>query len=682
MTRSVRPAADSLGTARRRKPVVGFFVDRIDASYQNKLLAALVAATEEVGAALLCFCSGPAHQVRGVPVRHHAFHLATPESIDALVVSTPTLVSAIGHAELSRQIARFQGVPIVSMGAEWAGTASIVLDNADAMQQIVEHLLSDHDCCRIAYVRGPLANTEAQERYRGYVAALHDAGMDPDPQLIVQGDFQPASGAEAVRVLFDERTVVFDALVAANDEMAVAAIHELQRRGVRIPAQVKVTGFDDDVTAQFELPSLSTMRQRISSLALEAVKLAITGMEIDISERLHTLRTELVKRRSCGCPLEREQFSVAAPKRKQHGEHEPALIQQRAALSRQMLEAAPDLLEPEQCEELLDGFFAGLMNKSMTAFIEAWDDVLRVALEHNRELRGYQAVTTALRRSAVPPLIPYPGMLLRAETMLHEARVLLASVIHQRATQLQLQEKRLTARICEVAQSLIVATDAVQLSGSIANHLRDLNIPGCCLAVYEPRFQEGSRNKMRVLLWCRDGQVLPVSGTDQFCFESELVSERYLRVRDGHSAIALPLCFGEEKLGLGIFEVGTRDGTIYEALRAQISAALEAIAHGVILANTDLRRDQLVERAAIQLAELRRCYRAARAVNHSSVPGGVPGEPPTELASKIAQLETTLDELLDMRAHPDTLRAPSRLVQTDRVRDNEELASSTTGLKR
>src|SRR5690606_16740562 len=149
-------------------------------------------------------------------------------------------------------------------------------------------------------------------------------------------------------------------------------------------------------------------------------------------------------------------------------EPEPPLIRQRQALSRQMLECAPELLSPAQCDRLLHGFFAGLMNKSMTAFVEAWDDVLRFAPENDWEVRRYQAITTVLRRGAVPPLIPYPGMLLRAETMLHEARVLLANVIHQRATQLQLQEKRLTARICEVAQSLIVATDTGQLASSVA----------------------------------------------------------------------------------------------------------------------------------------------------------------------------------------------------------------------
>jgi len=644
MTHPVRPFAKRAGAQRsRHPPVIGFLVDRVDDSYQNQLLGALVDATGAVGASLVCFCASPLHPASSGPERHHAFHLASVDSVDALVVSTPTLVCALGHEELTRQLARFSGIPVVSMGAEWNGVASIVLDNEQAMQSITRHLITEHRCRRTAFLRGPVANTEAQARYRGYVAALREAGIEVDTSLIVQGDFHPESGAEAVRVLLDERKVAFDSIVASNDDMAVAAIHALQARGVRVPANVKVAGFDDDVTAQYELPSLTTMRQQVSALAMEAVKLAITGLEIDVSERRHLIRTELVKRRSCGCPLEREQFSVAAPKKPEHGEQEPALIQKRPELLSDMLAAAPDLLGHDSCVKLLDGFLAGLMNKSVTAFVESWDDVLREAIQRGSDLRRFQAITTVLRRGAIPTLIRLPGMLLRAETMLHEARVLLANVIHQRATQRQLQEKRVTGKLCDVAQALIVASDTFQVAETLARHLRELRIPSCCLAVYDPRANASAQRRVRIMLLYRDGEVLPISAGEQFCLESELVSERLLRTRETRSSVVMPLCFGDRRLGIAIFEMGTRDGTVYEALRAQTSAALEAAAHGADVVEVDRERDQLIEQAARELANLRRLSPANS----------------DELDAQLTKLESTLDALLDLRTQPKTLRAPS-----------------------
>ncbi|HEY6725325.1 MAG TPA: substrate-binding domain-containing protein [Polyangiaceae bacterium] len=672
MTRTSR-AGGAAGVPRAGPPVIGFLVDRIDDSYQHKLLAALVAATAELGASLICFCAGPAGQRRAGAEPHHAFHLASPDNIDALVLSTPTLTSAMGHAALMTQIARFPGIPVVSMGAEVEGIASIVLDNGDAMRQVTRHLV-EHDCRRIACIRGPAGNIEAEERYQGYLRALADAGLDPEPQLVVEGDFHAESGVEAIRVLLDERGVRFDGLVAGNDEMAAAAIRELQQRGVRVPAEVKVTGFDDDVAAEYELPSLTTMRQRVAVLAWEAVKLALTGIDIDVSKRRHQLRTELVVRRSCGCPLEREQFSVAAPKRPDHVEHEPPLIQKRPELCLQMMAAAPALLSEEHANQLLDGFFAGLMNRSVTAFVESWDAVLREALRRDLDPRQYQPVTTALRRGAVPPLIQFPGMLLRAETMLHEARVLLANVVHQRATQLQLQERRLLGKLCEVAQSLIVAEDDFQLGSLLVPHLRELGIPGCCLAVYDPRHAAGARNRVRVVLQYRESKSAASDASHRFCYESELVSARFLSFEPGSATIALPLFFGDRKLGLVVFDVGTPDGTVYEAVRAQISAALQATSVNAEARAFNRDRELLIERLGLQLERLQLALRAAGPLqSESPQPGATPTaaterslesgdtweRAASEATLRLADLEDTVRALADASAEPSTLRAPS-----------------------
>ena len=669
MTRAGREGASDVTEV--APPVIGFLVDRIDDSYQHRLLAALVAATEELGASLICLCAGPGGKRKSGAERHHAFHLASPDNIDALVLSTPTLTSAMGQAALMTQVARFPGIPVVSMGAEVEGIASIVLDNGDAMREVTRHLV-EHGCRRVACIRGPMANIEAEQRYQGYLRALVEAGLDPDPQLLVEGDFHAESGMEAIRVLLDERGAKFDALVAGNDEMAVAAIRELQQRGIRIPADVKVTGFDDDVAAQYELPSLTTMRQRVAVLAREAVKLALTGIDIDISERRHQLRTELVVRRSCGCPLEREQFSVAAPKRPDHVEQEPPLIQKRPELCLQMMAAAPNLLSEDDANQLLDGFFAGLMNRSVTAFVESWDAVLRGALGRDLDPRQYQAVTTALRRGAVPPLIQFPGMLLRAETMLHEARVLLANVVHQRATQRQLQERRLIGKLCEVAQSLLVAEDDFQLGSMLVPHLRELGIPGCCLAVYDPRYAAGARNRVRVVLQYRENRTAATDASHRFCYESELVSGRFLNFEPGSASIALPLFFGDRKLGIVVFDVGTPDGTVYEAVRAQISAALQATSVNAEARAFNRDRELLIEKLGVQLERLQQALASADpqkpqkpgSVAPSSLESSLESGDSWERAAseatlRLADLENTVRALADANAEPSTLRAPS-----------------------
>ena len=107
-----------------------------------------------------------------------------------------------------------------------------------------------------------------------------------------------------MRVLLDERGVQFDGLVAANDNMALAALAELQLRGLKVPSDVAVCGFDDVIEASTSTPPLTTMRQpfqRMGQLALEALVANHNGKSVP--PKLF-MPTTLQLRRSCGCMSE------------------------------------------------------------------------------------------------------------------------------------------------------------------------------------------------------------------------------------------------------------------------------------------------------------------------------------------------------------------------------------------
>ena len=83
------------------------------------------------------------------------------------------------------------------------------------MRDAMTHLIDDHGYRRIAFIRGPGVNEEAEERYRVYREVLQEHGMPFNPDLVALGNFQSSSGAEAVRQMLDERHVGFDSIVAA-----------------------------------------------------------------------------------------------------------------------------------------------------------------------------------------------------------------------------------------------------------------------------------------------------------------------------------------------------------------------------------------------------------------------------------------------------------------------------------
>jgi DNA-binding LacI/PurR family transcriptional regulator len=113
---------------------------------------------------------------------------------------------------------------------------------------------------RIGFVGGKAITVEVKERYRGYEAALAEAGVGLDPALVTYGDYTPESGAAAVRELL-ERAGDLDGVFFNSDLMAIAGLDELRAHGRQVPDDVAVVGYDDIALAGHSNPPLTTVRQ-------------------------------------------------------------------------------------------------------------------------------------------------------------------------------------------------------------------------------------------------------------------------------------------------------------------------------------------------------------------------------------------------------------------------------------
>src|SRR5262249_6640663 len=158
-----------------------------------------------------------------------------------------SLSNRIGAKEFGRWSERFGDVPMVHLGIEIPRQPSIAVDGAAGMRDAIVHLVKAHSHRRIAFVRGPTTSEEAEDRYAAYRAALDEHGIAFDPRLVVQGTWRRESGEAAVREIFDEQAIRIDALraiVCANDYMAFGALEALRERGIGVPGDVALIGFD------------------------------------------------------------------------------------------------------------------------------------------------------------------------------------------------------------------------------------------------------------------------------------------------------------------------------------------------------------------------------------------------------------------------------------------------------
>ena len=155
---------------------------------------------------------------------------------------------------------------------------------------------------RIAAITGPSGWMASEERRRGYHAALVDAGVMPDPALDLESNFLLAGGLDAAALLFDlaDRPT---AILAFNDNLAIGALQAAHARGLRVPEDVSIVGFDDTLEAALVTPALTTVRQPLAEMGRMAVSLLTRLIENQRFEALHVeLATRLVVRKSTGPP--------------------------------------------------------------------------------------------------------------------------------------------------------------------------------------------------------------------------------------------------------------------------------------------------------------------------------------------------------------------------------------------
>jgi len=216
--------------------------------------------------------------------------------VDGLVVMSPHIDVAVLAANLP------ESLPAVMLNTPQSTSEfdTLSVDNFGGARAMVAHL-AGHGHRRIAMVRGPEPNHDAEERLRGYRTALADAGLAPDAALEVEGDFTEDGGYRAVRRLLELRRPP-TAIFAANDSTAIGAMSALREAGVSVPAAMAVAGFDDIPISRYLTPALSSVRVSINDLGARAMEQLVRAVEEqNRHERAHqVLPTSLVIRDSCG----------------------------------------------------------------------------------------------------------------------------------------------------------------------------------------------------------------------------------------------------------------------------------------------------------------------------------------------------------------------------------------------
>ncbi|MEP7022332.1 MAG: LacI family DNA-binding transcriptional regulator [Actinomycetota bacterium] len=199
---------------------------------------------------------------------------------------------------LSRQI------PIVTLAGEPTGTtANIRSDNRAGMRDLARHLVLDHGYRTVGYLGGHADSPDNIARHETIAAEVaHCGGTFMDgPQW--EGNYLAVGGARVIEAMIDARAELPRAIACANDQTALGVLYTLAARGIDVPGQVAVAGFDDIPVARHLRPQLTTVRQPIQDLGATAFEILHSMISNgEPAGRDLVLPTRLIRRESCGCP--------------------------------------------------------------------------------------------------------------------------------------------------------------------------------------------------------------------------------------------------------------------------------------------------------------------------------------------------------------------------------------------
>ena len=572
---------------------MGVLLDALYNEYASMLVTAFELESRERDLDLYCFAGGALHSLAGhEKSRNRCYDLVSTHALEAIVVLGLSAASEVVESFL----ARYPALPMVTIGHVVPGVPVVEADNAAGMRDAVVHLISAHGRRRLVFLRGPAENQEALARFQAYRDALRDFGLPYDPALVLSGEFSFDQGKRALRELL-EREVDFDAVVGANDFSTLGALEALRDRGIGIPQQVALIGFDDAEEARGASPTLSTVRQPYFDLVARALDTLTTLLDGQPSPERVVLGSRLVRRRSCGC------LSDGAP-----SDAPPSIsvvsLPFREAFERIRVELGRELVNSARRARanveygfegsLLDALAEALEHASDRRLIERVDQVLTRTIEVGGDVVAWQLTLSLLREKLLPLVRSDAKRWMRLEDIWQRLRVLLTDAVDREQRALRAEAERSASILTDTSESLITSFDLDSLPRSLSERLPALGITSCFLALYEGWGSPPASSRL-IVAYDRSRLLELPEGGLPFATK-DLVPPEMLQARR-RAMVVEPLFFENTPLGFALFELGPRRRVVYELLRELVSAAL----HGA-----QLMRRVAQEAAARQEAERQR----------------------------------------------------------------------------
>lgn len=292
------------------RPRIGYLTNEVMGNYQWPLFNALVAQAKLIGVDFIAY---EGRSINTSLFRDSQYNLifdfVDEQLLDGLIISSGSVFCYINPDEIAQWLDKRFQLPLVSINLPISGASNILLRNEAGFEALLEHVLNVHQCQHLVLVTGPPTNQESLARENIFRQTI-DANSAVEANYI-EGDFTAQTGTVAMRQILEmvASGSRIDAVIFANDDMAVAGLEYLTNHHPRQAHHFVITGFDDSPCARLIAPSLTTVRQPFEAMAKQAISSVLEQITNEAPSRDHWFDTEPVFRASCGCQVPSDETS-------------------------------------------------------------------------------------------------------------------------------------------------------------------------------------------------------------------------------------------------------------------------------------------------------------------------------------------------------------------------------------
>ncbi len=295
-----------------KRKTIGIFLERSLSEFQNHLCRGVMTKAQEMGYNVAVFSSygNYGQNDRYFAGDQYLWKLPPYEELSGVVLALDTMDKKESRQRVMDYVQQRCHCPVVSIREILPGANNLLVDNGKCMEGLIDHFVKEHGMKRICFMSGPEDHWDAAERMECFLRKMKEYGLPVEEHQIFWGDFWKNMGKEACdRFLAGEEKP--EAIICANDYMAMAVASDLIRRGYRIPEDICVSGYDGMRGTLSFTPSITTAVVPFYDMGMKAVEIIDQKQENPKEVEDFFFEAVLQKRESCGCMSSGGQAAMA-----------------------------------------------------------------------------------------------------------------------------------------------------------------------------------------------------------------------------------------------------------------------------------------------------------------------------------------------------------------------------------